>query len=249
MGPQRRRSAEDAVIGPRLKVHQEPVSLSLRCIHGLWTLSNHLEPLDSHFVYQGTQQAAKTCDDVCVAHFLVQPRFAARVVAAIRPCRGPLRLWTKSNLRAAEPQGAAVVSAAESRRARVVAGFTAKLWEVRNGRSRALFEQQPKPTMQPVVAPGLTNEYSVGSYNSRMKVVAELDARGVAYDNKDPFRSTEEGVVSLVQRLKALPDVFKSTVDGKLHLKRKGPNWDDPETDGDAAELELLETTMAGRGV
>lgn len=159
------------------------------------------------------------------------------------------RLWTKSNLRAAEPQGAAFVSAAESRRARVVAGFTAKLWEVRHGRSRALFEHQPKPTMQPVVAPGLTNEYSVGSYNSRMKVVAELDARGVAYDNKDPFRSTEEGVVSLVQRLKALPDVFKSTVDGKLYLKRKGPNWDDPETDGDAAELELLETTMAGRGV
>ena len=92
---------------------------------------------------------------------VVQRRFEARVVTALRPCGSALR-GVRTD-------------------ARVVADFQSKWEEKRNGRSRALFADQPRPTMQPVVSPRLTNEYPLGVFNSRVKVVAELDARKVEY--------------------------------------------------------------------
>ena len=92
--------------------------------------------------------------------------------------------------------------------------------------------------------PNMTNEYTLGTYNSRDKVVAELDARDVAYANNDPFRP-KNGHVSLIERLKALPDVVTGN-DGKFYLKRIGPSWDDPVADDDD-ELDLVENAVAGR--
>ena len=108
----------------------------------------------------------------------------------------------------------------------------------------AKFAEQPRPSMQPVVSSYLTSEYPLGTFNSRAKIVAELDARDVAYNNDDPFRGKEGN--SLVERLKALPDVFTSTVDGRMYLPRKGPSWEVGDDDEDA-EIELLEDFVAGR--
>ena len=93
--------------------------------------------------------------------------------------------------------------------------------------------------MQPVVSPRLTSQYLLGCFNSRVKVVAELDARGVVYDNAASFSS-------LVVRLKALPDVITSKVDGRKYLKRMGPSWEPPTDDDEGAENELIANAMAG---
>jgi hypothetical protein len=156
-------------------------------------------------------------------------------------------LLTKSLVKtvkaASKNTNAGLLTGEETRIAQHIAGFRAKWSAARDGRSRALYKDVALPLMQPVVGPRLTGDYPLGAYNSREKVVAELEARGVDYSPGDPFRP-KDGETSLTERLKALPDVFTHPVQNKLHLKRKGPSWDGPSETDDG---DLLEQMMAGR--
>jgi hypothetical protein len=150
-------------------------------------------------------------------------------------------LSTKANLKAVKSVTATATtkSGDEERRARVFADFQSKWEERRNGRSRALFADQPRPTMQPVVSPRLTNEYPLGVFNSRVKVVAELDAREVEYPPGAAY-------TALALILKGHEDVIISKVDGRKYLKRMGPSWEPPTHDDEGDENELIANAMAG---
>mmetsp|Transcript_11123 Transcript_11123/g.33337 ORF Transcript_11123/g.33337 Transcript_11123/m.33337 type:complete len:185 (+) Transcript_11123:1289-1843(+) len=118
-------------------------------------------------------------------------------------------------------------------------------------RQRETLANVPDLLEQPVVSPKLHNNYPLGAFNSKAKIMAELDARHVNFDRNAPFRRKKgdpEARKSLKDHLEALPDVFVHKIYGGKFLKRMcTKHWPDAigtAEDAENDELRAIEATF-----
>ena len=108
----------------------------------------------------------------------------------------------------------------ERRVAERVAEFKA-VWDDERPRRREVLANLPRPTDEPVVSPNLTNNFPFTYFSTIIKVKAELDARGISYDQSAPLRkrsAKKPEVVPLIELLK--PHAKEDPKTKVLHLTR-----------------------------